>query len=35
MEGGGGLGPGMHWKGGRYPPPLPAGRPAYAQLLSP
>ena len=25
---------GMHWKGGRYPPP-PPGRPAYAQPLSP
>ena len=27
--------PGMHWKGGRYPPPSPSGRPAYAQPLSP
>ena len=28
-------GPGMHWKRGRYPPPTPPGRPAYAQPLSP
>ena len=27
--------PGMHWKRGRYPPPTPPGRPAYAQPLSP
>ena len=32
---GGGGGAGMHWKGGSPPPPLPPGRPAYAQPLSP
>ena len=26
---------GMHWKGGRYTPPPPPGRPAYAQPMSP